>query len=96
MPAGGEDSKLLDVVRALSAPSLHIGSWYDPLIEQAMALHDAAGADAESRQPRSQVIVPWAFPQHLKLAQECDLDFAGAEEEPPQAFVAQWLEGLCS
>ena len=95
-PARSEDSKLLDAVRALSVPSLHIGSWYDPLIEQAMALHDAAGVDADPRPPRSQVIGPWAFPEHLKLAQECDLEFAGAEEQPPQAYVAQWLEGLCS
>ena len=95
-PAGGEDSKLLDAVRALSVPSLHVGSWYDPLIEQAVALYDAAGASAEPRPPRSQIIGPWAFPEHMKLAPECDLDFAGAEEQPPQAFVAQWLESLCS
>lgn len=94
--AGGEDSKLLDAVRSLSVPSLHVGSWYDPLIEQAMALHDATGADAEPRPPRSRIIGPWAFPEHVKLAPECDLDFAGAEEQPPQAFVAHWLESLCS
>ena len=95
-PAGGEDSKLLDAVRALAVPSLHVGSWYDPLVEQAMALHDAAGADARIRPPRSQIIGPWAFPFHVKLAPECDLDFAGEEEQPPQAYVAHWLEGLCS
>ena len=94
--AGVEDTKLLDAARALSVPSLHIGSWYDPFVEQAMALHDAIGADAQIRPPRSQVIGPWAFPEHIKLAPECDLDFAGAEEQPPQAYVAQWLEGLCS
>ncbi len=95
-PAGGEDSKLLDAVRSLPVPSLHVGSWYDPFIDQAMALHEAAGADAEPRPPRSQIIGPWAFPEHVKLASECDLDFAGAQEQPPQAFVARWLESLCS
>ena len=95
-PAEGEDSKLLDAVRALSGSSLHVGLWYDPFIEQAMAPHEAAGADAEPRPPRSQIIGPWAFPEHVKLAPECDLDFAGAEEQPPQAFVVHWLESLCS
>ena len=94
--AGGEDSNLLAAVRDIPVPSLHIGSWYDPLIEQAMALHDATGANAQPRPRRSQIIGPWAFPEHVKLAPECDLDFAGADEQPPQAYVAHWLESLCS
>lgn len=91
---GGGGAAVLDAARALSVPSLHVGSWYDPLVEHAMTLHDAAGSDARPAPPRTQVIGPWAFPEHVRLAADCDLEFAGADERPPQAEIALWLERL--
>jgi len=85
-----------DALRAVSVPSLHVNSWYDPFLGLGLGMYETVGSDVQPRPARTQVIGPWAFPEHLRLAAECDLDFAGADEQPPQAHVAEWLECLCS
>lgn len=69
-------------VRALDAPSLHVGGWYDLLVDEVLELFDRTGS-ARARRPRRDLVVgPWGHDLGMGGATA-----VGAREHGPAALL---------